>query len=86
MQSLKIEKNVHKILKEHTYPSLMWKRQNERCSNASVKVWLLWEGAPDPSDDDIGGVVSGPDTLLQLLLLDQCREESWVDRRAEANL
>lgn len=51
--------------------------------DASVKVWLLWEGASHPSDDDVGGVVSGTDTLLQRLLLDQRREESWVDNKVE---
>lgn len=53
--------------------------------DASVIVGLLREGAPDPSDDDVGRVVSGPDALLQRLLLDQCREESWVDERAQVN-
>lgn len=61
-------------------------KTDEWCSDASVKVWLLWEGAPDPSDDDVGGVVPGPDTLLQHMILDQCREESWIDRGAEAGL
>lgn len=55
-------------------------------SGASVIIWLLREGASDPPDDDIGRVVSGPDALLQRVLLDQRREESWVDRRAEVNL
>ncbi len=54
--------------------------------DASVEVWLLWEGASDPSDDDVGGVVTCPDALLQRMLLDQRREESWVDRRAEVKL
>lgn len=58
-------------------------KKNIRCSDASLIVWLLWEGASDPFDDDVGSVVSGPDTLLQLVLLDQRREESWLDRRAK---
>lgn len=58
-------------------------KTNICCSDASLIVWLLWEGASDPFDDDVGGVVSGPDTLLQLVLLDQRREESWLDRRAK---
>lgn len=57
-------------------------KTNMQCLDASVKVWLLWEGASDPSDDDVGGVVSGPDALLQRVLLNQCGEESWVDIRA----
>lgn len=57
-----------------------------QCSDASLKVRLLWEGASDPFDDDVGGVVSGPDALLQRMLLDQRGEESWVDRRAGVNL
>lgn len=44
--------------------------------DASVKVRLVWEGAADPSDDDVGCVVSGPDALLQRVLLDQRGEES----------
>lgn len=50
-------------------------KSNLKCWDASVKVWLLRKGASDPSDDDVGGVVSGPDALLQHLLLDQRREE-----------
>lgn len=61
-------------------------KTNAQRMDASVKVWLLWEGASNPSDDDIGGVVSSSDTLLQHMLLDQCREESWIDRRADVNL
>ncbi len=71
------EAYIYKYLAEKT---------NMQCLDASVKVWLLWEGASDPSDDDVGGVVSGPDTLLQRVLLDQRIEESWVDRSAEVNL
>lgn len=79
------KKNVHKTLK-HTYTGILWKKTNLQCVDASVKVWLLREGASDPSDDDVGGVVSGPDTLLKHILLDQRREESWVDNRLEVNL
>lgn len=43
-----------------------------------MEVRLLWEGAADPPDDDVGGVVPGPDALLQRLVLDQRREEPWV--------
>lgn len=53
---------------------------------ASLIVWLLWEGASSSSDDDVGGVVPSSDTLLQRMLLDQRREESWVDRRAQVNV
>lgn len=40
--------------------------------DASVEGGLLREGAANPPDDDVGGVVSGSDALLQDLLLDQC--------------
>lgn len=50
-----------------------------------MEVWFLREGAADPPDDDVGGVVSGPDTLLQHLLLDQCGEESWEVSRGEVS-
>lgn len=52
----------------------------------SVILWPLWESAANPLDDDVSSIVSGSDTLLQYLVLDQRREESWVDKRAEANL
>lgn len=45
-----------------------------------VKVWLFWEGASNPLDDDVGRVVTRPDALLQRLILDQCGQESWVNR------
>lgn len=50
-----------------------------------MEVWFLREGAADPPDDDVGGVVSGSDALLQHLLLDQCGEESWKDSRGEVS-
>lgn len=40
-----------------------------------VKVGLFREGAAYSSDDDVGGVVSRPDALLQGMLLDQRRQE-----------
>lgn len=53
--------------------------------DASVEVGLLWEGAADPPDDDVGGVVSCSDALLQWLFLDQRWEESWVGSRGEVS-
>lgn len=58
------------------------KRHIWRRFHASVVVGPLGEGASHPSDDHIGGIVSGADALLQRLLLYQRREEAWVgDRR-----
>lgn len=50
-----------------------------------MEVWLLREGAADPPDDDVGGVVSGSDALLQHLLLDQRREEPWEGSGGEVS-
>lgn len=57
-----------------------------QCYDASVIFWFLWEGASSSSDDDVGGIVPSPDTLLQRVVLDQRREESLVDRRAQVNV
>lgn len=56
----------------------IWRRWD-----ASVVVGPLGEGASHPSDDDVGGVVSGADALLQRLLLHQRREEAWVGGRRQ---
>lgn len=61
------------------------KRSHLGSSDTSLEVWLLREGAADPSNDDVGGVVSGSDALLQHLLSDQRGEESWVDGRGEVS-
>lgn len=61
-------------------------KTNVQCYDPSVIVWFLWEGASNSSDDDVGGIVPSPDTLLQHVLLNQRREESWVDRRAQVNM
>lgn len=54
--------------------------------DVSVIIRLLWEGASSSFDDDIGSIVPSPDTLLQRVLLDQGREESWVDSRAQVSV
>lgn len=41
-----------------------------------LEVRLVREGAASAPDDDVGGVVAGPDALLQRLLLDQLRQEA----------
>lgn len=40
-----------------------------------MKVWFLRKGASGASDDDVSGVVTCMDTLLQRFLLNQLREE-----------
>lgn len=49
----------------------------------SVVVGPLGKGASHPSDDHIGGVVSGSDALLQRLLLNQRREIAWIGERRQ---
>lgn len=58
------------------------KRHIRQRLDTSVVVGPLGEGASHPSDDHIGGIVSGTDALLQRLLLYQRREEAWaVEKR-----
>lgn len=44
----------------------------------SVEVRFLWKGATRPSDDDVGGVMSGLHALIQRLLLDEFRQEACI--------
>lgn len=59
------------------------KRHIWRRLDASVVVGPLGEGASHPSDDHIGGIVSGADALLQRLLLHQRREEACEGERGQ---
>lgn len=71
---------VHITLK---HKNLARKKNGQGVQISSVKIRFLWESASNPSDDDMGCVVSGPDAFLQHLLLDQRRKESWVGRQTQ---
>lgn len=46
-----------------------------------LEIGFLGESAADSPDDDISGVVTSSDTLLQRLLLNQLRQESCREQQ-----